>query len=121
MTDTSPEGRAKACLAPLAYAWQRDPRSIPELDALEKRVAEAIRDGFESGFKAAGGAILPNVTDPSKPKFVEVALDQGEVDALDALITEQLGARERGEPSFDNLHPALQRFLEKITLHRSVR
>lgn len=100
----SPEHNAAIALDPV-----RECLTTEQFDTAAARVVEAIRDGFESGFKAAGGSIVPDVTDPLKTKYVEIALDQEEIDAVYGIIDNQ----DRGP-----LSEPLTRFLEKIELFR---
>lgn len=75
------------------------------------RIKNAIQDAFEIGFKAAGGAICPDV--PSGFGLVELSLDRDEIDAL------AHAAESAASLSVNNdARPHLMQFLEKISIFR---
>lgn len=72
---------------------------------------EALRqDAFDLGVKAAGGSIIPDGS-----KFVELALDRDQIDALC-----QAAENVIGDGTFTHTQDeALKRFIKNVSIHRS--
>jgi hypothetical protein len=78
-----------------------------------RRWQEEMHSAFEIGFKAAGGAIAPDVIGGGPWKFIEISMDRDEIDVIGALVERQ---RDRaGGPAE---HAACVRFLDKIQIFR---
>lgn len=81
-------------------------------DTLHASMATALQEKFDLGHKSAGGAQIGDK--PSMVGWLEVAIDQAEIDALGDLVDIALDSLI--EPKAAD---ALMRFAEKIVLHRS--
>jgi hypothetical protein len=78
-----------------------------------KTVREAIQNAFDLGHKAAGGSIVPDVIGCGPWKFIEIAMDREEIDAVGRVV--EAATHRAGGPVS---HAALARFLEKISILR---
>lgn len=82
-----------------------DPQYQVAINAIEA----AISDAFELGVKSAGGAVVPD-----RSKFVELALDRDQIDALAQAAEDAIG-----DGTFTHTEDeALKRFLETVSIFR---
>jgi hypothetical protein len=87
---------------------------------LHKAVAAALQEKFDLGHKSAGGAQMDKP--PCMGGWLEIALDQAEVDALGFLASCATNPKDSLSENIKTEHRvALTRFLEKISLFRSRR
>lgn len=91
-------------------------------DTLHARIAEGLQEKFDLGHKSAGGAQTERA--PCMGGWLEIALDQEEIDALCDIATYAIDPTDyHSSETLNAINPgtipALTRFLEKISLFRS--
>lgn len=83
-------------------------------DRVLEQVAESMQEAFDLGHKSAGGAQMDKP--PAMGGFLEIALDQEEIDALGWVIDFYLTGH-----GADVDDAVIERFAEKIALFRRKR
>jgi hypothetical protein len=83
-------------------------------DNVHAKIKTALSDAFDRGFKAAGGAMVP---DGARDR-VELSLDREQLNALADLAEHEIGWNEESHPQ---RFAALKQFLETVNIFRSKR